>query len=249
MWRASAPSGSSFSTARGLGHRPGRPRRHRARAAPVGMAKGPASMVDRWRRSSRSRSPSIARNLSASLVSGARCWGTSCRRPRRGLLRGAMSIARCRRRIRAAWVRGANDPSGAGPPLFQRVPEAKVVRPAASGRAGRHGWRDQAPDPHSGRLRTTVALGAVRVRSVRRRRQRVVPGNAGYRGQRVSVLHRVAANVAPSPACGTGAIPPLRGSPSPARQRSIRSQGLRNPVRLTAARAPCRFPGAGHSMV
>ena len=41
------------------------------------------SMVDRWRRSSRSKSPTTAQNLSASLVSGARCWGTSYRRHRR----------------------------------------------------------------------------------------------------------------------------------------------------------------------
>jgi membrane protease YdiL (CAAX protease family) len=47
-------------------------------------------MVDRWRRSSRSRSPSTAQNLSASLVSGARCWGTSYRRHQRGLLPGSL---------------------------------------------------------------------------------------------------------------------------------------------------------------
>src|SRR5262249_9961418 len=34
-------------------------------------------MVDRWLRSSRSKSPSTVQNLSASLVSGARCCGTS----------------------------------------------------------------------------------------------------------------------------------------------------------------------------
>src|SRR5450759_3495593 len=61
---------------------------------------GRASMVDRWRRSSRSKSPSTAQNLSASLVSGARCWGTSYRRHRRGLLLGTISIARCRLSIR-----------------------------------------------------------------------------------------------------------------------------------------------------
>src|SRR6266516_1736821 len=69
-----------------------------------GRARGdderPPSMVDRWRRSSRSKSPSTAQNLSASLVSGARCWGTSYRRHRRGLLLGTISIARCRLSIR-----------------------------------------------------------------------------------------------------------------------------------------------------
>src|ERR1039457_5927106 len=55
-----------------------------------GDDKRPASMVDRWRRSSRSNSPSTAQNLSASLVSGARCWGTSYRRHRRGLLLGTI---------------------------------------------------------------------------------------------------------------------------------------------------------------
>ena len=55
---------------------------------------------DRWRRSSSSKSPSTAQNLSASLVSGARCCGTSYRRHRRGLLLGTISIARCRLSIR-----------------------------------------------------------------------------------------------------------------------------------------------------
>ena len=59
-----------------------------------------AAMVDRWRRSSSSKSPSTAQSLSASLVSGARCWGTSYRRRRRGLLLGTISIARCRLSIR-----------------------------------------------------------------------------------------------------------------------------------------------------
>jgi hypothetical protein len=58
----------------------------------------PAGMVVRCRRSSRSRSPSIARNPSGSPGSGARCWGTSHRRPRRALPAGTPSIARCRRR-------------------------------------------------------------------------------------------------------------------------------------------------------
>src|SRR5215469_10866782 len=49
-----------------------------ARAAAVAP-----SMVDGWRRSSRSKSPSTAQILSASLVSGARCWGTSYRRHRK----------------------------------------------------------------------------------------------------------------------------------------------------------------------
>src|ERR1039457_6979954 len=76
--------------------RAGRMRRNLARGGPVETTKDPASMVDRWRRSGRSRSPSTAQNLSASLVSGARCWGTSYRRHRRGLLPGTISIARCR---------------------------------------------------------------------------------------------------------------------------------------------------------
>ena len=62
---------------------------------------GRASMVDRWRRSSSSKSPSIAQNLSASLVSGARYWGTSYHRHRRGSLPGTISIARCRLSNRA----------------------------------------------------------------------------------------------------------------------------------------------------
>jgi hypothetical protein len=83
-----------------LSSRGGRMRHNLARAAPAETAKNPASMVDRWRRSTRSRSPSTAQNLSASLVSGARCWGTSYLRRRRGLLLGMISIARCRLRIR-----------------------------------------------------------------------------------------------------------------------------------------------------
>ena len=71
-----------------------------ARGGPAETTKDAATMVDRWRRSGRSRSPSTAQNLSASLVSGARCWGTSYRRHRRGLPPGAISIARCRLRIR-----------------------------------------------------------------------------------------------------------------------------------------------------
>jgi hypothetical protein len=58
-------------------------------------------MVNRCRRSSSSKSPSTALNQSASLVSGARCWGTSYRRHRRGLLLGTISIARCRLSVRA----------------------------------------------------------------------------------------------------------------------------------------------------
>jgi hypothetical protein len=61
---------------------------------------GRASMVDRWCRSSSSKSPLTAQNLSASLVSGARYWGTSYRRHRRGLLLGMISIARCRLSVR-----------------------------------------------------------------------------------------------------------------------------------------------------
>src|SRR6266480_4765565 len=75
-------------------------RHNLARGGPVETTKDPASMVDRWRRSSRSKSPSTAQNLSASLVSGARCWGTSCRRHRRDLLLGTTSIARSRLGVR-----------------------------------------------------------------------------------------------------------------------------------------------------
>src|SRR5205814_10410625 len=73
---------------------------HLARGGPVETTKDPASMVDRWRRSSSSKSPSTAQSLSASLVSGARCWGTSYRRHRRGLLLGTILIARWRLSIR-----------------------------------------------------------------------------------------------------------------------------------------------------
>ena len=78
-------------------------RHNLARGGPVETTKDPASMVDRWRRSSRPESPSTAQNLSASLVSGARCWGTSYRRHRRGLLLGTISIARCRLSIKTWW--------------------------------------------------------------------------------------------------------------------------------------------------
>jgi short-subunit dehydrogenase len=67
-------------------------------AAPTRAAR--STMVDRWRRSGSSKSPSTARNLSASPVSGATCWGTSYRRHRRGSRRGAISIARFRLSIR-----------------------------------------------------------------------------------------------------------------------------------------------------
>jgi hypothetical protein len=65
-----------------------------ARGGPVETTKDPASTMDRWRRSSSSKSPSTAQNLSASLGSGARYWGTSYRRHRRGLPLGAISSAR-----------------------------------------------------------------------------------------------------------------------------------------------------------
>jgi hypothetical protein len=78
----------------------GRMRHNLARGGPMETTQDPASMVGRWRRSSRSKSPSTAQNLSASLVSGARCWGTSYRRHRRGSLRGTISIARCRLSVR-----------------------------------------------------------------------------------------------------------------------------------------------------
>ena len=127
---------------------------------------GRASMVDRWRRSSSSKSPSTAQNLSASLVSGARCWGTSYRRHRRGLLLGTISIARCRLSIRVHAF-ACIDPSGVGPRLFfQRVPEGKVVKNrlhldvrVGTGLVGEE--RLAALEAECARL---VALGAVRVR-------------------------------------------------------------------------------------
>src|SRR5580693_6939494 len=99
-------------------------------------------MVDRWHRSSRSRSPSTVRNLSASLAFGARCWGTSYRRHRRGLLPGTISIVRCRLRIRVQR----------SPAL---IPHVRV----GTGLVGEE--RVAALEAECARL---VALGAVRVR-------------------------------------------------------------------------------------
>jgi len=123
-------------------------------------------MVDRWRRSSSSKSPSTAQNLSASLVSGARCWGTSYRRHQKGSPRGTISIARCPLNIRAQRSH-AFDASGAGPRLFfQRVPEGKLVKNRLhldvrvdTGLVGEQ--RLAALEAECARL---VALGAVRVR-------------------------------------------------------------------------------------
>ena len=108
--RGSVAPSSTSSTGR-RGPRGGAVRRPRRRAVARRGARGlrrarswqgwvAPPMVDRWRRSSRSKSPSTAQNLSVSLVSGARCWGTSYRRHRRGLPLGTISIARCRRSIR-----------------------------------------------------------------------------------------------------------------------------------------------------
>lgn len=70
-----------------------------------------ATMVIRWHRSRRSRSPSTVPSLSVWLVSGARCWGTSYRRRRRASLPGTTSIAHChlsvRERRSPAWTRRA----------------------------------------------------------------------------------------------------------------------------------------------
>jgi uncharacterized protein len=83
--------------------------------APRGNGRATPFMVFRWHRSSSSRSPSTARNLSASPVSGARCLGTPHRRHRKGSPPGTISIARCRPRsavpgspapIPPAWARG-----------------------------------------------------------------------------------------------------------------------------------------------
>ena len=127
--------------------------------------KDPASMVDRWRRSSRSRSPSTAQNLSASLASGASCWGTSYRRHRRFATWDDFDRALPPEHQGSAFA--CIDPSGAGPRLFfQRVPEGKVVKNrlhldvrVGTGLVGEE--RLATLEAECARL---VALGAVRVR-------------------------------------------------------------------------------------
>jgi len=85
-------------------------------------------MVDRWRRSSSSKSPSTAQNLSASLASGARCWGTSYRRHPEGFVTWA-DFDRSLPPERQGSAFACIDPSGVGPRLFfQRVPEGKIVK-------------------------------------------------------------------------------------------------------------------------
>src|SRR5262244_1475926 len=97
-------------------------RHNLAWGGPVETTKDPASMVDPWRRSGTSKSPSTAQNLSASLVSGARCWGTWYRRHRRGLLLGTISIARYRPEDQGSAFECIH-PTGVGPRLFfQRSP-------------------------------------------------------------------------------------------------------------------------------
>jgi Glyoxalase-like domain len=127
---------------------------------------GRASMVDRWRRSSRSKSPSTAQNLSASLVSGVRCWGTSYRRHRRGLLRGTISIARRRLSIRVqrshalipqVWARDCS--SNAFPNARSSTIGCILTCASAPGSWVKSAW------PHlRAECARLVALGAVRVR-------------------------------------------------------------------------------------
>ena len=159
-------AGSWFSSALG---EPGpervtNPCHARPRSARRWLGRDP--MVDRWRRSSRSKSPSTAQNLSASLVSGARCWGTSYRRHRRGLLLGTISIARCRLRIRVqrlhalipqVWARDCS--SSAFPKARSSRIGCILTCGVGTGLVGEE--RLAALEAECARL---VALGAVRVR-------------------------------------------------------------------------------------
>ena len=124
------------------------------------------SMVDRWHRSSSSRSPSTAQNLSASPASGARCWGTSYRRHRRGSPRWD-DFDRALPPEQQGSAFACVDPTGVGPRLFfQRVPEGKVVKNrvhldvrVGTGLVGEE--RLAALEAECARL---IALGAARVR-------------------------------------------------------------------------------------
>jgi len=88
---------------------------------------GRASMVDRGRRSSRSKSPSTAQNQSASLVPGA-----SVGVRRTGATGGYATWDDFDHALppeRQGSVFACIDPSGVGPRLFfPRVPEGKVVK-------------------------------------------------------------------------------------------------------------------------
>ena len=126
-------------------------------------------MVDEWPRSSRCKSPSTAQNLNAWLVSGARCWGTSYRRPRRSLPRGAISIAHCH----------PSSKDQRSPALIPRVrdrdcsssasPEGKVVknRLHLDVRVGTGLVGDERVAALEAECARLVALGAVRVRLLR----------------------------------------------------------------------------------
>jgi Glyoxalase-like domain len=137
-----------------------------ARPRPARRWLGRASMVDRWRRSSRSKSPSTAQNLSASLVSGARCLGCVVPPPPEGFATWD-DFDRALPPEDQGSAFACVDPSGAGPRLFfQRVPEGKVVKNrlhldvrVGTGLAGEK--RLAALEAECARL---VALGAVRVR-------------------------------------------------------------------------------------
>ena len=131
-----------------------------------GTVTGISPMVDRWRRSSSSKSPSTAQNLSASLVSGARCWGTSYRRHRRRFATWE-DFDRALPPEHQGSAFASHASSGVGPQLFfQRVPEGKVVKNrlhldvrVGTGLVGEE--RLAALEAECARL---VALGAVRVR-------------------------------------------------------------------------------------
>ena len=84
-------------------------------------------MVDRWRRSSSSKSPSTAQNLSASLGSGARCWGV-VPPPPAGFATWGDFDRSLPPEDQGSWF-ACIDPSGVGSRLFfQRVPEGKLVK-------------------------------------------------------------------------------------------------------------------------
>ena len=144
-------------------------------------------MVDRWHRSSRSRSPSTAQNPSASPASGARCWGTSYRRPRRGSPPGTTSIARCRLSVRVqrspaliprAWARGCS--SSASPKARSSRTGCTLTCGPAPGSWVRSAWPRSRPSAHDWSRSARYACGCCC-----RWRQRVVPRHAGRRGQRV----------------------------------------------------------------
>src|SRR5262245_57998523 len=126
-------------------------------------------MVDRWRRSSRSRSPSTAQNPSASPASGARCWGTSYRRPPEGFATWD-DFDRAQPPERQGSAFACMDPSGVGPRLFfQRVPEGKVVknRLHLDVRVGTGLVGDERLAALGAECARLVVLGAIRMRLLR----------------------------------------------------------------------------------